>query len=572
MSESIFLGLALIIAVVLISLWIMRWLKQPMIIWYIIAGTVISFFFPNLLHGNGNFEALGNLGMSFLLFMVGMELNPTIIKELGKSSIISAILQVLLCSALGWWVSMALWFDLMTSAYIGIGFSFSSTIVVLKILADKEELETTSGRLSVWLLVMQDIIVMLLMLSLATFNTMDGNNMYITIGMLVAKIVGLGGWIFLASKYFIPKITEKIAESEEYLFLFAIGRCFVLGSIFHLLGFGIEIWTLLAGVSLATSSYRFEIISRIKSLRDFFIVMFFVLLWSHIEFGHIGAYIWQIITLSAVVLVGKPLITAIILGNMGHTKKNSILTGAALGQISEFSFILLGMGISSWTITDPNLLGAITMIGLITIAGSSYSMIYGDKLLSILKPIIKHFPGLNNSISKETSKESYDMVICWYGRFGSNLHKYIIEHNKWSVVVIDENPKVIKHLEKTDIPCIYWDLGNIEFLNEINVQETKMIISTIKNFDEDMLLLKTMKKTNKNLILVFVSNHLEEALKLYEQGADYVILPHYIGVDHASLMLEEYGFDIEKFISNKKTEISQLKTKQKESFIDQLSK
>gem|GEM_PF-1928930 len=186
------------------------------------------------------------------------------------------------------------------------------------------------------------------------------------------------------------------------------------------------------------------------------------------------------------------------------------------------------MGMTSGVIKDPNVLGIITMIGLITIAGSSYGMIYGDKLFNLLRPIINHFPGLNNTTQKEKIAESYDMVICGYGRFGSNLHKYILEHKKGSVVVIDENPKVIKHLENTDTPCIYGDLGNIEFLDEINVQNTKMIISTIKNFDEDMLLLKTIKKTNKNLILVFVSNHLEEALKLYEQGADYVILPHYI--------------------------------------------
>lgn len=572
MSEQIFLALSLVIWVVLVSLGIMKVLKQPMIIWYILAGTAISLIFPTLLHGNASFESFGNLGMSFLLFMVGMELNPRIIKELGKSSIISAILQVFLCSVLGRGTAMLLGFDPMTAAYIWIWFSFSSTIVVLKILADKEELETTSGRLSVGLLVMQDIIVMLLMLGLATYNTMNGGNIYLTVWILAAKIIGLGGGVYLASKYFIPKVTEKIAESQEYLFLFAIGRCFILWSIFHLMGFGIEIGTLLAGISLASSSYRFEIISKIKSLRDFFIVMFFVLLGSHIEFGSIGTYLPQILILSTVVLIGKPLITAAILGKMGHTKKNSILTGTSLGQISEFSFILVGMGITSGAIKDPNILWVITMIWLITIAGSSYGMIYGDKLLNFLRPILNHFPGLNNATQKEQLKASYDMVICGYGRFGSNLHKYIVEHKKGSVVVIDENPKVIKHLENTDVPCIYGDLGNIEFLDEINVQNTKMIISTIKNFDEDILLLKTMKKTNPNLILVFVSNHLEEALKLYEQGADYVILPHYAWVDHASLMLEEYGFDMGKFLSNKKYSIDELKSKQKESFIDQLTK
>lgn len=337
------------------------------------------------------------------------------------------------------------------------------------------------------------------------------------------------------------------------------------------MGFWIEIGTLIAWVSLATSSYRFEMISRVKSLRDFFIVMFFVLLGSHIEFWHLGQYIVPIIVLSLVVLVLKPMITAIILWKMGHTQKNSILTGTYLWQISEFSFILVGMGITSWVIKDPNIIGMITAIWLITIAGSSYGMMYNDKLLTILRPIIKHFPGLSSSSHKDIQAKSHDIVICGYGRFGSNLHKYIKEQNKWSVIVIEENPKIIKHLEKTDIPCIYGDLGNIEFLQEINVQDTKMIISTIKNFDEDILILKTMKQSNPNAIVVFVANHLEEALKLYQQWADYVIMPHYIWVDHASLMLEEYWFDLEKFINNKKNSIADLKRKQKESFIDELN-
>lgn len=147
------------------------------------------------------------------------------------------------------------------------------------------------------------------------------------------------------------------------------------------------------------------------------------------------------------------------------------------------------------------------------------------------------------------------------------LHK---THKK--ILVVDEHPGIITHLQKHKIPCIYGDIGDIDFLQELNLKNSKMIISTVKKFDENMILLKTIKQHNPNLIIVLVSNQIHEAIKLYEQGADYVILPHYIGVDHTSLMLEEYGFDIQKFMENKKTLVHELKHRNQDLMIEMLQK
>lgn len=571
MSEQIFLALSIVIWAVLVTLGIMKALKQPMIIWYILAGTLISVFLPNLLHGNTSFESFGNLGISLLLFMVGMELNPSIIKDLWKTALIGWSIQVVVTSFIWWAIAMLLGMDLMTSLYIGVWFSFSSTIVVLKLLGDKDEMESTFGRLSIGILIVQDIIVMLMLVGLATFKNIGDTSGIAVIGWLVLKMIWLGGWLYLIGKYLIPKITEKIAESQEYLFLFAIWRCFILGSVFHRFWFGMEIWTLLAGITLANSSYRFEITSRIKSLRDFFIVIFFVLLWSHVDFWWIGIYLPKVIILSLFVLIGKPIIVSVILGLMWHTKKNNFSTGLSLWQISEFSFLLITMGIASGTIKDPNILWIVTLVWLISIAGSSYFVVYSEKLYHIFKPIIRFLPWLWNKEYKKINKEDYNIMLFGYWRFGSNLYQFLTKKED-KILIVDEHPTIIKHLQKNNIPCIYWDVGDSEFLQELNIKETKMIISSIKKFDENMVLLKTMKQHKKNLIIILVSNHVEEAIKLYEQGADYVILPHYIGVDHTSLMLEEYGFDIEKFINNKEYQLHKLQERQWIDIIETLSK
>jgi Kef-type K+ transport system membrane component KefB len=570
MGQEIFTGLSIIIWVVLIALWIMKLLKQPMIIWYIIAGTVISIFLPNLLNNNAEFQNFATIWVSLLLFMVWIELNPLLIKDLWKTSVIAWFLQVLITSIIWFWISYLLWFDITTSVYLWVGLSFSSTIVVMKLLTDKWENESTFGRLSIWILIIQDLLVMLILLWIVSIKW--AWNIGILIWWLILKLVLLWWSLFLISKYIIPRITSKIAESQEYLFLFAIWRCFILWTVFHILWFSIEIGTLIAWITLATSTYRFEIISKIRSLRDFFIVIFFVLLWSQIDFWNISKVILPAIVLTIFALIIKPIITMAILWLMGHTKKNSFLTWWSLGQISEFSFLFITMWLASWALKDTNLISIITIVWFISIAWSSYFIDYWEKMYKCCKwKLLKYIPWSWNKEYKKINKEDYDVILFWYWRFGGNLYDVLAKKHE-RILVIDEKPWIISYLQKHKIPCIYWDVWDIDFLQELNLKETKMIISTVRSFEENVILLKTIKYVHRHVIIVLVSNHVEESIKLYELWADYVILPHYIWVDHTSLMLEEYWFDINKFMENKKMQVHELKWRHSDMMIEMLQK
>ncbi len=570
MTEQIFISLSIIIGIVLIVLWIMKILKQPMIIGYILTGVIISLFLPSVIGRNVAFQSFSSLWISLLLFMVGMELNPLIIKDMGKTSLVAWFFQVLITSIIWFFLSMRLWFDQMTSLYIWIGFSFSSTIVVLKLLSDRGETETTFGILSIGMLIVQDLIVMLILLGIMTMKNIWWNNSIMVIAILLGKVILLWWWLFLISKYIIPKLTKKIAESQEYLFLFSIWRCFVLWTIFYLLWFGIEIGTLVAWITLANSSYRYEIISRIKPLRDFFIVMFFVLLGSQINFNsQLMHYRPQILIFSLFVIIIKPFITMLILWLMWHTKKNNFLAWSSLGQISEFSFLLITMWIASGFLKDPNTLSIVTIVWLITITTSSYVVIYWEKIYHHIKRILKIIPWSRNKEYQKLNQSAFEIILFGYGRFGSNLYSTLRLKYK-DILVIDEHPGIITHLQSHKIPCIYWDVWDIDFLEKLNIKETKMIISTVKEFDESMALLKTIKPDNRNIIIVLISNHIQEAIKLYEEWADYVIMPHYIWVDHTSLMLEEYGMDVNKFIENKKTQMHDLKSRHQDLMIETL--
>jgi CPA2 family monovalent cation:H+ antiporter-2 len=301
-------------------------------------------------------------------------------------------------------------------------------------------------------------------------------------------------------------------------------------------------------------------------------VIFFVLLWSHINFWNIKEVIRPAIVLTLFSLIIKPAITMIILWLLWHTKKNSFLTWWALGQVSEFSFLFITIWITSGILKDPNLISIITIVWFLSIAWSSYFIDYWEKMYKCCKwKFIKYIPWSRNKEYKKINKENYDVILFWYGRFGSNLYK-TLEKNHEKILIIDEKPWIIAYLQKNKMACIYWDVWDIDFLEDLNVKETKMIISTVKNFEESIILLKTIKSMHKHIIIVLVSNHVQESIRLYELWADYVILPHYIWVDHTSLMLEEYWFDINKFVENKKTQMNKLKWRHSDMMIEMLQK
>ena len=568
--DQFFLSFAVILGIVLLSLGAMKILKQPMIIGYILAGIVISFLFPGVFAESETFTQLSQVGITFLLFIIWTELNPSLIHKIWGKTVAVWVLQVIGSSILGFGIGLAFKFDIMTSLYIGTATALSSTIVILKLLGDKDDIDTTYGRLSIWTSVSQDISVMLFMSIVAAFTAMgDGDSLHVA-GILILKILGIGIWLFIFSKYLLPYFTRKIAESQEFLLLFSIGWCFITSAIFQTLGFGMEIWALMGGITLSTSPYRFEIASRMKVLKDFFIVVYFVLLGSQISFDgnlnrpFIGAGL-------AAVIFFKPRITMWLMKLMGHVKKNNFLTGLTLIPMSEFSFILISMGISSGAIKDQNLLVMITIIGITSILISGYATAYNHILFKKLGKRQKYIPGSISRKSKETLGSANDIVLFGFGKLGSSLYEHF-QKKKYSFLIIDEHPAIINHLNTHEINCLYGDALDLEFLNDINVSGTKMVISTIRNVDANFAILSCLKEKKADLIVICIANHIHEAITLYEKGADYVIMPHYIGADHTSIMLEEFGLDLEKFLKNKSLQVENLRKKSNDLLLEELIK
>lgn len=561
MAIGVFVELSVIIIIAVAVGWVMRLLKQPLVIGYILTGIIVSPNFLNIVKSTEAIATFAHIGIALLLFVVGLNLNPRIIKDVGKVSLITGVGQVIFTFVIGFFIGRLLGFSTIVSMYIAIALTFSSTIIIMKLLSDKGDLETLYGKIAIGFLIVQDLIVILILMVIASIPA------GISLSALIFGTILKGfGWLvllFLIGIYILPFITKAIAKSQELLLLFSIGWCLALASFFYYLNFSMEIGALLAGVTLAMSPYRYEISSKMKPLRDFFIILFFILLGSQMVFANISQYIIPILIFSAFILIGNPLIVMVLMGLLGYTKRNSFLAGLTVAQISEFSLILIALGVSVGHLTNE-ILSLVTIIGLITIAGSTYMIIYANKIYPYLSKYLGIFERKGKKVDEHRyhKDEIYDIVLFGYNRIGYSIVK-TVQKMKKSLLIVDFNPDIIKRLIARKVPCIYGDVADSEILGRLGLDKAEMVISTVPEEQDNLLLIKKTKDVNKKALIFVTANQVEEALTLYDAGADYVILPHLLGGDHVSILLEDFTGDINKILETKLKHIDELHQRRK---------
>tara|TARA_Y100000310_G_scaffold50496_1_gene46502 strand:+ start:6010 stop:7725 length:1716 start_codon:yes stop_codon:yes gene_type:complete len=562
MAISIFIELSIVILIAVVVAGIVRLLRQPLIIGYILTGIIVSPYFLNIVKSTDAIATFAQIGIVLLLFMVGLNLNPKIIKDVGKVSLVTGVGQVIFTSLVGFFIGQLLGFSTIVSIYIAIALTFSSTIIIMKLLSDKGDLETRYGRIAIGFLIIQDLIVIVILMVISSIPA--GINFTTLALETVLKGVGVLLLLFLISVYIFPQLTKAIAKSQEFLLLFSIGWCFAIASLFYYLNFSIEAGALLAGITLSLSPYHYEIGSKMKPLRDFFIILFFILLGSQMIFTNISQYIIPIIIFSIFILIGNPLIVMVLMGLLGYTKRNSFLAGLTVAQISEFSLILVALGVKVGHLTT-DILSLVTIIGLITIAGSTYLILYANKIYPYLSKYLGIFERKGKKVDEHRYQKDgiYDIILFGYDRIGYDILESFKKIKK-KFLVIDYNPETITKLAKEGFDCKYGDADDSELLNELNFSKIKMVVSTVHNLDTNLLLINKIRESNKKAIITVVSHQIDEAIKLYDAGATYVLMPHFLGGHHVSTMIEEHGLNLNKFLKEKIAHIEHLR-KRKEA-------
>ncbi|MDQ3089654.1 MAG: cation:proton antiporter [bacterium] len=542
----VFIELSIVIAVTLIVASIMRILKQPLVVAYIISGVIVGPHVLNFLQNTEYLDLFSKIGVATLLFIVGLSLNPIVVKEVGKVSLISGMGQVLFTAFIGFVITRGLGFDVVHSIYVAIALTFSSTIIILKLLSDMGDLGKLHGKISIGILLVQDLVATLILVGISAITVAGALGIGETAIYLLIKGITLSIVMIIISKYVLPRLGSFFASSSEFLFLFTISWGLGLAALFSYMGFSIEVGALIAGVTLAVSPFAYEAGSRMRPLRDFFLILFFVALGSHIVVTEIGALIVPAIILSLFVLIGNPLIVFIIMNLMGHRRRTSFLVGLTVAQISEFSLILAALAFSVGHITQE-IVSLITLVGIVTIAGSTYLILYSDAIYSKISPILKFLEIRKKGfVHDNATMIENEILIFGYDRVGEDFLKAAKKLGS-NYLVIDYNPISIKKLSEKSIPYRYGDAEDVEFLQELNLEQTKLVISTMPDFTSNMILVTTYKKFNPEGIILALSHDLGQTNELYKAGASFVIMPHYLGASYASELVSKFGFDHKEF-------------------------
>ncbi|MDZ7728700.1 MAG: cation:proton antiporter family protein [Dehalococcoidia bacterium] len=501
-------------------------LRQPLIVSFIAVGILVGPAWLDIASGSEGLELLAEVGIALLLFVVGLKLDLHVIRTMGRVALLTGLGQVLFTSVVGFGLSLALGYDVTASLYIAIALTFSSTIIIVKLLSDKREIDSLHGRVAVGFLIVQDIVVVLTMIAISAFGTGDEANPMREAGLVVARGAAMLAAVALLMRWVIPRIMPFIARSPELLILVAISWAVGLAVVGDGLGFSKEVGAFLAGVSLASTPYREAIGGRLIPLRDFLLLFFFVNLGASFELAGIGEQILPATVLSLFVLVGNPLIVVIIMGAMGYRKRTGFLSGLAVAQISEFSLIFAALGVSLGHIEESTL-GLVTLVGLVTIGLSTYLIMYSHQVYAYIGRFLDPFERHGVPHPEDEDGElplRCDVIVFGLGRYGEAIAEGL-RNRGYRVLGVDFDPELVRRYQAVGLLAHYGDAEDAEFIRHLPIHDAKWVISSAPTVDTNLTLLDSLRSEGYRGRIALTARSTADTQRLLGRGVDVVLRP-----------------------------------------------
>ena len=513
-------------------------LRQPLIIGYIIAGILVGPAALNWVSGGSELKLLSSVGISVLLFVVGLKLDVGLIRSVGPVALATGLGQIGFTSLFGFLIALGLGYAAVPALYIAVCLTFSSTIIIVKLLSDKREIDSLHGRIAVGFLVVQDIAVILAMILLTSF-TAAGSGGIAAQGirlLLVGTAFVLG--TVATMRWVMPPLLGRLAQNQELLVLFAVAWAVGLAALADGVGFSKEVGAFLGGVSIASTAYREAIASRLTGLRDFLLLFFFIDLGSGLNLSAAGLQLGPAVVLSFFVLVGNPLIVVAIMGVMGYRRRTGFLAGLTVAQISEFSLILAALGMRLGQIGEAEV-SLVTLVGVITIALSTYMILGSDRLYAWLEKPLRifqratPFSELKDSIS---GPARVDVVLLGLGRYGSAIVRQLRAH-ELSILGIDFDPQALRLAAARGLPVQYGDSEDPEFTASLPLSSATVVVSTLPSLESNAAIRHGLESAGFRGHFIATAHDEAEVVKLEWLGAHRTLLPFLDAAERAAELI-----------------------------------
>jgi Kef-type K+ transport system membrane component KefB len=545
-AASVFNEVAVLLALAALLGMIGTALRQPLIVSFIVVGIVAGPAVLGIAQSSEPIDLLANLGIAVLLFLVGIKLDLNLIRSTGPVALATGLGQVVFTSVFGFLICLALGLDTITGIYVAVALTFSSTIIIVKLLSDKREIDSLHGRIALGFLIVQDIVVVVAMIALSAIGIGEREQtppggMY---GVIGAGLLMLGS-VLVFVRYLANPLTARLARAPELLIGFAIALAASFAAIGEAFGFGKELGGLLAGIALASTPFRDAVASRLSPLRDFLLLFFFIALGSSLDLDNLGARGFEAAVLSAFVLVGNPLIVIAIMVALGYRVRTGFLSGLTVAQISEFSLIFMAMGVTLGHVTSEAL-GLVTLVGLATIAASTYMITYSHQLYALMEPWLLRLQ--RRKPVRETSghviaDDEVELIIFGLGRYGGTIGRRLIAEGR-NVLGVDFSPVAVQRWQRDGLPAVFGDVSDPDLLPSLPLGSTKWVVSAIPEHHAGVVrhdgrhaLLQGLREAGYEGKIAVTTHHSEEWERLKAAGADLILRPHYDGAVRAVELL-----------------------------------
>jgi Kef-type K+ transport system membrane component KefB/Trk K+ transport system NAD-binding subunit len=513
------------------------WLRQPLIVSFIAVGILVGPAGIGLVTRHEEIELLASLGISLLLFVVGLKLDFKTIRTLGPVALATGAGQIVFTSVVGFLIAVGLGMDALTATYVAVALTFSSTIIIVKLLSDKHEIDALHGRIAVGFLIVQDLGVILAMIGITAIGGERSADQSLAAHAVLILVKGLGFLALVAvlAMRVLPAATTLLARSPELLVLSGIAWAVVLAAVGEVLGLSKEVGAFLAGASLASTPYREAIGSRLVTVRDFLLLFFFIDLGARLDLSLLGATLGEAAIFSAFVLIGNPMIVMAIMGLMGYRKRTSFLAGLTVAQISEFSLILAALGVSVGHL-GPEAMGLITTVGLITIALSTYMIIYSARLYEWLAPWLGIFE--RRTPFRETGADAgppqkADVVVLGLGRYGGGIVRHLLLRNR-RVIGVDFDPEALARWRQEGVSVVYGDASDPELFDHLPLTEVNWVVSTTPDIETSRVLLQHLRERGYGGKIAIACRSADEGDVLRLEGADVLLRPYADAAEQAA--------------------------------------
>ncbi|MDZ4187046.1 MAG: cation:proton antiporter family protein [Hydrogenophaga sp.] len=516
-------------------------LRQPVLIAYIVVGVLVGPAFLGLVTAHDQIDLLAQVGVAVLLFAVGLKLDLHHIRHIGPVALATGLGQLAFTIVIGFAIILALGRDVMDAIYVAVALTFSSTIIIVKLLSDKRELDSLHGRIAVGFLIVQDLAVVVAMMAMSALR---GTGEAGSDTGLLDVALSLGWRLTLAAvvmyvlmRWVLPVVVASMARSQELLLVFAIAWGVALAALGEWAGFSKEAGAFMAGFSLASTPYREAMNARLTGIRDFLLLFFFIDLGAKLDFSTLGAEVVPALVLSAFVLIGNPLIVMAIMGYMGYRKRTGFMAGLTVAQISEFSIVFVAMGITLGHI-GVQALGLTTLVGLITITLSTYMILYSQPLYERLAPWLGVFERKNpfREIAAEQqpalSKDA-EVVVFGLGRYGSRL---LVQLRAAGVeaVGVDFDPEAVRDLQARGLPVYFGDGEDADFLESLPLKHARWVITSFPQWESNRALLHALQAARYGGQVAGVVRDAAHGRLMAEAGIERVFNPFDDAADHAA--------------------------------------